>query len=174
MRADPHRRPGRGVAATRTALFAGLLAAVFAGSFADPAAAQPLVQVGSSSDRGSARNEWGLGVGYEFDFPALPFTVGALVQTGSGHPGPDGRMFPARAYATVKVGMLPTPGFRVYLGGGGGVSTRFGGGAESSPRASGMALAGFAVGRLHLEAQLQRDFGEAPVTRWVTVIGLSF
>ena len=110
----------------------------------------------SSSDRGSARNEWGLGVGYEFDFPALPFTVGALVQTGSGHPGPDGRMFPARAYATREGRNAPDPRFPGVSGGGGGVSTRFGGGAESSPRASGMALAGFAVGRLHLEAQLQR------------------
>lgn len=142
---------------------------------AGPVLAQPLVQVGSSSERDRPRNEWSLGVGYEFDFPALPFTVGALGQTGSGiEQGDAGRAFPVRGYLTAKVGMLPTPGFRVYLGGGGGMATRLGGETETETVASGIALAGFAVGPLHLEVQLQRDFAEEPVTRWVTAVGISF
>ncbi len=150
-------------------------ATVSAVLIAGSAAAQPLVQTGSSSERGSSDSQWSLGVGYEFDFPMLPFTVGVLGQTGTGiERGADGREFPVRAWLTGKMNLLPTPGFGVYLGAGGGVSTRFGGGGEKTPVAAGMALAGLGVGRLHLEVQLQRDFGEAPKTRWVTSVGLSF
>ena len=142
---------------------------------AGSAVGQPFAQLGSSSEWDGARNEWAFGAGYDFDFPALPFTVGVLGQTGTGiTDGDAGRQFPARGWVTAKMGMLPTPGFRVYLGAGAGVSTRLGGETESAVVSAGMGLAGFQVGRLHMEVQLQRDFGEEPVTRWVTAVGLSF
>ena len=139
------------------------------------ALAQPMIQVGSGGETRGAREEWVLGVGYNVDFPLLPFEVGGLVQSGTGVETEDaGREFPIRAFVTGRMGMLPLPGFSVYLGGGAGVATRLGGDAEAGTSPAGMAFAGFEVGRLHLEVQLQREFHEEPVNRWVTAIGVTF
>ena len=159
--------PGRRVA--RAVVIAVVL---FAGK---TAFGQPFIQIGSSGETRGAREGWVLGGGYNFDFPLLPFEVGGLVQSGTGVETEDsGREFPVRAFLTAKMGMLPLPGFSVYVGGGAGVATRLGGDAEAGTAPAGMALAGFEVGRLALEVQLQREFHEEPVTRWVTAIGLTF
>ena len=149
------------------------LGVVFATS--GSAVAQPFVQVGSARDRGGSQSEWALGVGYEFEFLLVPVSVVALGQTGSGVEIADsGRQYPLRGYLAARMGFLPLPGFGVYAGAGGGVSTRAGGGAELAATPSLIALGGFETGRLHLEVQFQRDLGEVPVNRWVTAIGLAF
>ena len=150
---------------------------------AAPAAAQTLVQVGSSTETAGV-SEWTLGVGYDFDFPALPISVGVLGQTGFGRtdrlPATGGneptvrRSFPARAFGVVKMGLLPAPGFRLYLGLGGGVATRLRAVTEQEMNPAGLALAGFSGGRLTLEVQYQRDFAETAVNRWVYLLGVSF
>ncbi len=157
-----------------------LLLAVPAAVLARPAVAQPFIQVGSASET-DADSQWMLGGGYEIEFFAVPLSAGFLAQTGpgsTGEAGPDGeepgRQFPARGYVFAKTGMLPTPGFRVYVGAGAGLATRLGGGADASPRTSGLGLAGIEVGRVHLEVQFQRDFGDEAQTRWVTAMGISF
>lgn len=130
---------------------------------------QPFVQVGSSGEDEGARDAWLLGGGYTLDAPLMPFDLGVRAQTtvsGSPHP--------IRAFVTGTVGMLPMPGFGVYLGGGGGVSAWLGGEEDAETAFAAIAVAGLEVGRLHLEAQYQRDFREAPLTRWATVIGLTF
>lgn len=161
----------------RAALFALPLA--FA---AGPAAAQPFVLLGSASEP-DVDSQWMLGGGYEIEFLAVPVSVGFMAQTGPGFTsaglaGEDeessGRTYPARGYVFAKGGVLPTPGFRVYVGGGAGLAARLGGGADSSPRTSGVGLLGLQVGRIRLETQLQRDFGEDPLTRWVSALGISF
>ena len=148
-----------------------------------PAAAQTLVQVGSATETAGV-SEWTLGVGYDFDFPALPITLGLLGQTGFGRtdrlPATGGgepttrRSFPARAFGVVKMGLLPTPGFRLYLGLGGGVATRIRAVTEQAMNPAGLALAGFSGGRLTLEVQYQRDFAETAVNRWAYLLGVSF
>ena len=157
-----------------------LVLAAPAVAVARPADAQPFVQVGSASEPDD-KSQWMLGGGYEVEFFSIPVSAGFLAQTGPGihgAPGPDGeeagRQFPARGYLFAKTGMLPTPGFRVYVGAGAGLATRLGGGADASPATSGLGLAGIEVGRIHLELQLQRDFGDAELTRWVTAMGISF
>ena len=153
----------------RTAVIAGVL---FAGR---DALAQPVIQIGSGGESGGAREGWVLGAGYNFDFPVLPFEIGGLVQGGTGIETEGGdTQYPLRAFLTGRVGMLPLPGFSVYLGGGAGVATRLGGEAESATVPAGMAFGGFEVGRLHLEVQWQREFHEEPVNRWVTAIGVTF
>lgn len=148
--------------------------------FARPADAQPFLQVGSASEP-DTNSQWMLGGGYEIEFFAVPVSAGFLAQTGpgsTGAAGPDGedpgRQFPMRGYVFAKTGMLPTPGFRAYVGVGAGLATRLGGGADASPTTSGLGLAGIEVGRVHLELQLQRDFGETALTRWVTAMGITF
>lgn len=159
--------PGRCIA--QAAVLAGVLLV------GKTAFGQPFIQIGSSGETSGVREGWILGGGYDFDFPVLPFEVGGMVQGGSGVETEDsGREFPVRAFLTAKMGMLPLPGFSVYVGGGAGVSSRFGGDAEAGTVAAGMAMAGFETGRLHLEVQLQRELHEEPVNRWVTVIGLTF
>ncbi|MCY4626248.1 MAG: hypothetical protein OXE58_01610 [Acidobacteria bacterium] len=153
----------------RAVVAAGIL---LAGS---TAVAQPLIQVGSGGESRDAREGWVLGAGYNFELPLLPFEVGGLVQGGTGiQTGEDSREYPLRAFVTGRVGMLPLPGFSVYIGGGAGVATRLGGEAESATAPAGMAFGGFEVGRLHLEVQFQREFHEEPVNRWVTTIGVTF
>ena len=162
------RRRGR---LLRTLLLAGAGSAFVAG----PALGRPFAQIGSSSARDRASNEWSLGIGYDFSFPALPIAVGVIGQTGSGiTEGDSGRQFPVRSYLRARGSMLPAPGFRVYAGAGGGVATRVGGESAEEAVASGMGFGGFEVGRLHLEVQYQRDFAEEARTRWVTAVGLSF
>lgn len=139
------------------------------------ALAQPVIQVGSGGESGGAREGWVLGVGYNLDFPVLPFEIGGLVQGGTGIETANGDTeYPLRGFLTGRVGMLPMPGFSVYVGGGAGVATRLGGDAESETVPAGMAFGGFEVGRLHLEVQWQREFHEEPVNRWVTAIGVTF
>lgn len=139
------------------------------------ALAQPAIQVGSGGETRGAREEWVLGAGYNVDFPLLPFEVGGLLQGGTGVETEEGeREFPVRAFVTGRMGMLPLPGFSVYLGGGAGVATRLGGNSEAGTVPAGMGFAGFEVGRLHLEVQLQREFHEEPVNRWVTAVGVTF
>ena len=139
------------------------------------ALAQPVIQVGSGGESGGAREGWVFGAGYNFDFPLLPFEIGGLVQGGTGIETGNGETeYPLRAFLTGRVGMLPMPGFSVYVGGGAGAATRLGGETESETVPAGMAFGGFEVGRLHLELQLQRDFHEEPVNRWVTVVGVTF
>ncbi len=134
-----------------------------------------MVQVGSGGESGGAREGWILGVGYNLDFPVLPLEVGGLLQGGTGIETEDaGREYPVRAFVTGRMGMLPLPGFSVYVGAGGGVATRLGGDSGAGTVAAGMGFAGFEVGRLHLEIQLQREFHEEPVNRWVTAIGVTF
>ncbi len=171
------RRPRASRAAT---LLRVLLLAVPAVLVVRPAEAQPFIQVGSASEP-DANSQWMLGGGYEIEFFAIPVSAGFLAQTGpgsTGEPGPDGeepgRRFPARGYVFARTGMLPTPGFRVYVGAGAGLATRLGGGADASPATSGLGLAGIEVGRVHLEIQIQRDFGDEALTRWVTAMGISF
>ena len=136
---------------------------------------QPVVQAGSGGETGGAREGWVFGVGYNFDFPLLPFEIGGLVQSGTGVETETGdREFPVRAFITGRMGVLPLPGFSVYLGGGAGVATRLGGDAEVGTVPAGMGFAGLEVGRLHLEVQLQREFHEEPANRWVTTIGVTF
>lgn len=150
---------------------------VVAGSLlaGNTALAQPVIQVGSGGESGGAREGWVLGVGYNLDFPTLPFEIGGLVQGGTGiETGDDSREYPLRAFLTGRMGVLPSPGFSVYVGGGGGVATRLGGEAESPTAPAGMAFAGFEVGRLHLEVQFQREFRDEPVNRWVTAVGVTF
>lgn len=137
--------------------------------------AQPVIQVGSGGESGGSREGWVFGAGYNFDFPLLPFEVGGLVQGGTGvETETGGKEYPVRAFLTGRMGILPLPGFSVYLGGGGGVATRLGGEGETGTVPAGMAFAGFEVGRLHLEVQLQREFHEDPVNRWVTAVGVTF
>ncbi len=143
--------------------------------FAGTAYGQPMIQVGSGGESRGEREEWVFGAGYNFDFPLLPFEVGGLIQSGTGVETEDsGREFPVRAFVTGRMGMLPLPGFSVYLGGGAGIATRLGGDAETGAVPAGMAFGGFEVGRLHLELQLQREFHEEPVNRWITTIGVTF
>lgn len=139
------------------------------------ALAQPLIQIGSGGESGGAREGWVLGAGYNLDFPVLPFEIGALVQGGTGIETEGGDTeYPLRAFLTGRMGMLPMPGFSVYVGGGAGMATRLGGETESETVPAGMAFGGFEVGRLHLEVQLQREFHEEPVNRWVTAVGVTF
>lgn len=157
---------------------AGALCALFA---AGPAAAQTRVTLGSSSET-AGEAEWTLGIGYDFDFPALPFSIGVLGQTTVGRreptgamPGETRRSFPARAFGVLKAGLLPAPGFDAYLGVGGGVSARFRSpGADRTMTPAGIALAGFSAGRVSLEVQYQRDFAEEAVNRWVYLLGVAF
>ena len=136
---------------------------------------QPVIQIGSAGESAGAREGWVLGVGYNFDFPTLPFEIGGLLQSGTGVETEDaGRAYRVRGFVTARMGMLPAPGFSVYLGGGAGMATRLGGGSESGIAPAGIALAGFEVGRLHIEVQLQREFHEEPVNRWVTAVGVTF
>ncbi len=158
-----------------------LMLVIPAALFAAPAEAQPFALIGSWTGVDQGGEEWMLGGGYEIEFLAVPVSVGFMGQTGPGFRpsiGVDeegvGRRFPARGYAYAKVGMLPTPGFRVYVGGGAGLASRFGGGAESAPQVSGLALLGIQVGRLRLETQYQRDFADEPVNQWMTALGISF
>lgn len=152
------------------------LGAAFA---AAPAAARTQVMVGSASET-AGESEWTLGIGYDFDFPALPFSVGVLGQTGVGRREASAdiearRTFPARGFGVVKVGLLPAPGFGVHLGAGAGVAARFRAvGADRSWTPAGIALAGFSAGRVSLEVQYQRDFAEEPVNRWVYLLGVAF
>ena len=137
--------------------------------------AQPVIQVGSGGESGGAREGWVLGVGYNFDFPVLPFEIGGLVQGSAGIETEGGdREYPLRAFLTGRMGILPLPGFSVYAGGAAGMATRLGGEAESTAVPAGMAFGGFEVGRLHLEVQFQREFHEEPVDRWVTAVGVTF
>ncbi len=153
----------------RAAIVASLL--IFGGT----AYGQPMIQVGSGGESRGEREEWVFGAGYNFDFPLLPFEVGGLIQSGTGvETEESGREFPVRAFVTGRMGMLPLPGFSVYLGGGAGIAIRLGGDAETEAAPAGMAFGGFEVGRLHLELQLQREFHEEPVNRWVTAIGVTF
>ncbi|MDE2973034.1 MAG: hypothetical protein OXU35_12050 [Acidobacteriota bacterium] len=139
------------------------------------ALAQPVIQIGSAGESGGAREGWVLGAGYNFDFPVLPFEIGGLVQGGTGIETEGGDTeYPLRAFVTGRMGMLPMPGFSVYVGGGAGVATRLGGETESETVPAGMAFGGFEVGRLHLEVQFQREFHEEPVNRWVTAVGVTF
>jgi hypothetical protein len=134
-----------------------------------------MLQVGSGGESGGAREGWVFGAGYNVDFPLLPLEIGGLVQGGTGiETGADSTEYPVRAFLTGRMGMLPLPGFSVYAGGGGGVATRFGGDSETAAVPAGIAFAGFEVGRLHLEVQLQREFHEDPVNRWVTAVGVTF
>ncbi len=142
---------------------------------AGSAAAQPLVQIGSAREADAPDSEFHFAGGYEIGFVVLPVSIVAVAQTGSGiRSGEDSRQFPLRGYLTVRAGLLPLPGFRVYLGAGGGMSARTGGedGLSASPSLIG--LGGIATGRLHLEVQYQRDLTDVPVSRWVTAVGLSF
>ena len=169
----------------RRAIAAPVAAGLFLVASAGDAAAQMFAQLGSANEPDN-RSQWTAGFGYEHDFPVLPVSVGVVGQVSLGREFPtlpggvaeapgffEDRVFPARAFGTVKVGFLPTPGMRVYLGGGPGFSTRLG--AEESARGlAGLGLAGFELGLLSLEVQFQRDFGEEPVNRWVYLLGVSF
>ena len=152
-------------------------AAIAAGILFSGAAAfgQPVVQAGSSGEASGVREEWVLGVGYNFDFPVLPFEVGGLLQAGTGvATGAGGREFPLRGFLTARVGMFPAPGFGAYLGAGAGAAIRFGGDREAGTVPAGIGFAGIEVGRVHLEVQLQREFHEEPMNRWVTAVGVTF
>lgn len=138
------------------------------------ALAQPVIQVGSGGETTGAQEEWVLGGGYNFDFPLLPIEMGLLLQSGLGVETEAGTAFPVRAFVTGRMGVLPLPGFSVFLGAGAGAATRFGGGTETGTAPAGMGFVGFEVGRVHLEVQLQREFHEEPVNRWVTAIGVTF
>ena len=166
------RRVPQRIVLSRLLKVAGVAAALLL--VAATASGQAVVQAGSGGEGGGVSERWVLGVGYDFDFPMLPIGVGVLAQSGTGIETDSGRVFPVRAFLRLKARVFPMPGFNVYLGAGGGAATRLGGDTGGGAAPAGMGFAGFEVGRVHVEVQMQREFHEERINRWVTTVGVTF